>query len=296
MTERVCRRPAVLDRDESPGIDRLVEGGHERVLVLAGRRGETVVREPPADDCRRADHRACARRQRRQPRPEDVAQRRRQLGAGPPVRDELLHVERQAVGAFEQHVDHGGLRPAAEDPGQLLPHLVATEGRELDPLDGSRSIQLGQERSQRVSPVQVVAAVGRDDDQPLRPHVADDEPQEIAGGSVGPVQVLDDQHERAVPGRPPERPEDSLEEPGQAAGRIHGFVAVDAARPRGDQPEDIRGRAEDRHHVRRRRAASRDRGRLRRTGHRAGRPRRGRGSHRPRPWRRPSRLGPRTPR
>ena len=80
-----------------------------------------------------------------------------------PLRDELLDVERQAVGALEERVDHGRLGPAAEDPGELLAHLVATEGGELDPLDGFRSIQLGEERSQRVSPVQVVAAIGRDD-------------------------------------------------------------------------------------------------------------------------------------
>ena len=114
------------------------------------------MREPPADDRRRPDDRSRARRQRREPRAEDVAERRWQLGAGPPARDELLDIERQAVGALEERIDHGRIGPAAEDPGELFAHLVAIEGGELDPLDGFRSIQLGEERPQRVSPVQVV--------------------------------------------------------------------------------------------------------------------------------------------
>ncbi len=119
------------------------------------------MRYPVADHRCRADDRSRTGGQGRQAGPEDVAQAGWQLGIESPAGDQFLDVERQAIGAVEQRVDHRGSRPSAEDARELLPELLAVEGAEVDPLDSIGAVELGQDRSQRVAPIQVVAAVRR---------------------------------------------------------------------------------------------------------------------------------------
>ena len=59
-------------------------------------------------------------------------------------------------------------------------------------------VELGQERSQRMSAVQLVGAVGGHEHQRLGPQVAHEEREQVARGAVGPVQVFQDEHQRLL--------------------------------------------------------------------------------------------------
>ncbi len=102
-------------------------------------------------------------------------------------------------------------RPA--DPGELGGHLGPAEAGQLEALDPAAAVQLGQERPQRVAAVQLVAAVGHHQQQPAPAQVADEEGEQVAGGAVGPVQVLHDQDGRALGAEALQQPQQQLEQP-----------------------------------------------------------------------------------
>ncbi len=96
-----------------------------------------------------------------------------------------------------QHPLQGGLRQhPAGDRLTELGQLVVGEGRQLDVVDLRVPQQFGQDRAQRMTPVQIVGAVGADHQQVLPPQPGEQEPQDVAAGRIGPVQVLDHQHQR----------------------------------------------------------------------------------------------------
>jgi hypothetical protein len=64
-----------------------------------------------------------------------------------------------------------------------------------------------------VAAVQLVAAVGHHQQQAAVAQVADQEGEQVAGGPVGPVQVLDDQEGRAFGAEAFQQPQQQLEQP-----------------------------------------------------------------------------------
>ncbi len=54
---------------------------------------------------------------------------------------------------------------------------------------------LGQPAGQRMTPMELVGPEGPDDQQPLVAGVAGEEREQVAGGAIGPVEVLDDQQD-----------------------------------------------------------------------------------------------------
>ena len=60
--------------------------------------------------------------------------------------------------------------------------------------------------------MELVAAVGQHQGDPAA-QVTDQEPEQLAGGLVGPVQVLDHQQHRTALGEPVQHPEQQLEQP-----------------------------------------------------------------------------------
>ena len=89
-----------------------------------------------------------------------------------------------------------------EDRADLRVELRAAEPADLDADDPRQALHLRQPRPERVTPVQLVGAVGTDDGQALGPRVPGEERQHVTGGTVGPVQVLDDEEDRdALPER-----------------------------------------------------------------------------------------------
>ena len=149
------------------------------------------------------------------PQHQRVAHRLRQvpLRAGARRGQQLLGEERVAVGALQQPPGQLALGRRAEDPGELLGQLGRAEALQLDPLDAAGTLLRGQERAQRMAPVQLVAAIGGDQQQRLAAQVADQEREQVAGRAVGPVQVLDGDDQRRELAQPRERAEQQLEQP-----------------------------------------------------------------------------------
>ncbi len=120
-------------------------------------------------------------------------------------RDQLLGVEGVALGAFDDPV-HGGVRQRQVAQGAHQPrHVGVGQGPQFQPLHGGQPYQLGQQGPQRVAAVEVVRpvrgehrepATGRPARRPLQDSPAEQEPQQVTGGLVGPVQVLQDQQQR----------------------------------------------------------------------------------------------------
>ena len=220
------------DRHEDPPFDRLAQ----RVADLARRPlhdlGEELVVDAAAG--RRGGPEDLARRG-RQPRDadqQDVPQARRQvegrgvvglrwaglvaagrsrLAAGV---EELLNEEGVAVGPVEQGVDEFVVGIAAEGHGHEGADLAPPERAELDPLDVVLPLQLGDLHEQRLAVADLVAPHrGHDEDGTGAEH-AREVRQEIERGPVRPLEVLDDEHERSLPGDPLEDVEDGLEELG----------------------------------------------------------------------------------
>ena len=73
----------------------------------------------------------------------------------------------------------------------------------VEPLDAAHPVELGQERPQRVAAVQLVGAVGADQQHRRGAGRADQERDQVAGGPVGPVQVLDRRGPAGARGRQP---------------------------------------------------------------------------------------------
>ena len=128
--------------------------------------------------------------------------------------EQLFDEEGVALGALEELLSHFRVRAVPEYPGELGRQLEAREGRELDAGDGIEAFELGQEAAQRVAAVELVRPVGPDDDQAFVVGGAAEEREEIASGAVGPVQVLDDQHQRMLLSELPKQPHQELEQAG----------------------------------------------------------------------------------
>ena len=135
---------------------------------------------------------------------------------------QLLGEERVALGAGEELVDQARLGPAAEDPGQLRHHLLAREALERHALDDRGALGLGHERSQGMAAVQLVGAVGGEQQDALLAGVAHEEGQEVARRPVGPVDVLEDEHERLRLGQAPQQREQQLEHAPLRGRRLRG--------------------------------------------------------------------------
>ena len=161
-----------------------------------------------------AHHRLGAVVERGDPRQQHVAQRRRQAFAVP-VRggQQLLGEERVALRAREDGLEELRRRRRAEDPGELLVHVRARQAIESEPLHRRGRCHVGEEAPQVLAPVDLVVAVGRDHEHALVAQPAREEPQQLERRAVGPVDVLDHQHDGAGGGRLREPIEDDDVQP-----------------------------------------------------------------------------------
>ena len=99
-------------------------------------------------------------------------------------------------------------------PVDLLGELGLREGADLEALDDRAALLLGQERAQRVLAVQLVAAVGADQEQALVAQAAHQGGEELERRAIGPVEVLDGEAGRALRGQPVEQRAQQPEEAG----------------------------------------------------------------------------------
>jgi hypothetical protein len=91
-----------------------------------------------------------------------------------------------------------------------------------------------------VQAVQLVAAEGQQQQHPAGPQVGREEGDQVAGGAVGPVQVLHNQQHRRLRGQPLDHAKQQLEQP-PLAGARDGGAGVRLAGPGevGQQPGQV---------------------------------------------------------
>ena len=100
----------------------------------------------------------------------------------------------------------------AEDARELVRQLGAIETSELDAFHSACPLLFGEERQQRVAPVELVGPIRRREDDRSMPKVAAEEPEQVQRGLVRPVDVLDDGEQRRALGNASQEAEDVLEE------------------------------------------------------------------------------------
>ena len=198
-----------------PEPEAAVVGDHQQVVVhrlgqrrlqLAGGQpsdgGHQLVPHPPPGHRGDPQHLLGGVRSLLDPGQQDVGERGRQRLAAAARGEQLLGVERVALGARDDVLDRllGHPTLGAGEPADEVPDLGVRQRRELQPLDAREPHQLGEQRPQRMPTVQVVGAVGRHDHDRLVDQPGQQVAEQVAAGPVGPVHVL--QHDRAA-GRPP---------------------------------------------------------------------------------------------
>ena len=148
---------------------------------------------------------------------------------------QFLGEERVPVGTPGDRIDERRGRRRAGDAGQQLDQLAALEPRQIDAIDARLALGLGQPRGQWMAAMQFVAAEGRDHEQSLVARIARQEGEQVAGRTVGPVQVLDDEHDRGRLAEPAEQPQRALEDAGLEPFGLarRGDLAGAPATPRG---------------------------------------------------------------
>jgi hypothetical protein len=192
--------------------DRLAQQPHQLLGVLADHGRQQLVVDPGAGHRRHLQHPLGRFGERGHPGQHQVAQDQRQPGPLQVGGQQLLGEERVALRTGQDLPDQRRRRRLTQDPGQQLPQVAAAQPVQLQPLGPAAAVQLGQERPQRVAAVQLVGPVGQDQGHPAA-QVADQEPEQVAGGLVGPVQVLHHQQQRAALGEAVQHPEQQLEQP-----------------------------------------------------------------------------------
>ena len=156
--------------------------GELRLWEPGGRRQQPVVHAPAARRCD-PHHGLRAGVECGDSRQQRVAQRRGQSVGRPALGDghQLLGEERVALRASEDGLDELLRRWGAEDRRDLLAHLGVCQSRQLEPLGCGRGGNVGQEAPQPGAPADLVAAIGRDDQDALAAQASGKEGQQVEG-------------------------------------------------------------------------------------------------------------------
>ena len=211
-----------LKSHEDPARQRLAKCRRDVPWRALERVREQPIVDPPSRRGRRAEHVTGAGREAGDTRREQVAQHRRDgraraAGAGCAARslgeDQLLDVERVPIGPRQQSIDDAGRRGLVEEARRLLGDLVAVEPGELDPIDMVLAFELGEEGQVADGFPSLVGPRGQEQEHRIVAKRSGQEPNQVTRRALGPLDVLDDEHEQALPGEPLEDPEEQLEEP-----------------------------------------------------------------------------------
>jgi hypothetical protein len=189
---------AVVGDDQQVVVDRLGERGLEITGREATDGGDQLVPDPPSGDRRDPQHLLGRGRPLLHAGQQDVGQAQWQRLAVQPRGEQLLGVEGVALGPGHDVVD-GRLRKIGGQPAHEGTDVGVREGGQLDPLDARQAHELGEQRTERMTAVQVVGAVGGDHGDRLVDQPGQQVAQQVAAGPVGPVHVLQD-HQQG-PGR-----------------------------------------------------------------------------------------------
>jgi hypothetical protein len=196
-------------------VDRLPQAFQQLLVVHAGDRGQQRLGGPRAGRGRHPQQLLGAVAQPDHPGEQHLPQAWRQRArvgalAG---QQQLLGKERVAARARMDAVDQPGGWVGAQQAGQQLGQFGAGEPRQLQPLHAAVAGQLAQQPAQRVPAVQLVAAEGPHHQHPPRPQRGGEEGEQVAGGAVGPVQILYDPQQRRGGGQPLDHPQQQRKQP-----------------------------------------------------------------------------------
>ena len=131
---------------------------------------------------------------------------------------QLLDEQRVAGRPRHQHVEEVLVRDASLRGLDEGARVGPVEAGQRDPLDGPQPPELGQPRDDPVVGARL-RAMGEHDQDAFVGEVRGEEGQQIEGGPVGPLHVLDDVGHRAMGGQPPQQPQHRLEQPQPGASR-----------------------------------------------------------------------------
>ena len=90
----------------------------------------------------------------------------------------------------------------AKDVGDQCSQLCLSESGQLNMLQVPAPVEFGQGRLEGMLGVELVAALGHQDQQALLARHADEEDQQIQGRAIRPVRILDHQHDGSPPAEP----------------------------------------------------------------------------------------------
>ena len=114
--------------------------------------------------------------------------------------EELLREEGVPSAAVVEPRDKGAIGRTAENAGQLVMDFVGRKWRELESIHLPVPSQLGEQVQKRMALVQLVGAVRPDQHHATLGQVSYQEAEQVAGGPIRPMQVLQRNHGHGIGG------------------------------------------------------------------------------------------------
>ncbi len=191
-------------------LDRLAHAIVE-VSVRHGSDGlEHVVPDQPTACGRRLHHGASRRVEPVEAHQQHLGQVGRHPSPATRGRDQLLDEEGVALRPVDDRRQLGVIEPGRHQLADEGPHCLVGQPVERDPVHQPGPLR--HLAAERVAPVQVVGAVRRHQAHRARERPCEQVAEEVAGRSVRPVEILDDDEQRRLLGRRLEQPVDGSEE------------------------------------------------------------------------------------
>ncbi len=238
LQQGVAERQAVAFGAQDVRGDRRPQRLLEPLAGHVHDRLEQPVGSRAPDHAGGAHHLLGRRRERLQPRHQQVAHGGRQAFVA--LLDERQHLfgeERVALGALVHLVEESPVRRHAEDVADLVGLLLAAQRLERDPVVAAAD-QLGEVAGQARRGGRLVGPQ-REQQDDVALLLPGQQRQQLAGGRVGPVHVLDHDHQWSPEAEVLQQRGDGLEQP-RGAGAVERGYVVDPERR--DEPAELRAR------------------------------------------------------
>ena len=214
MTEAVPASRRIDDQQLL--LDRLAQGQMQLGLGQSSHERQQAVRRPAGGGRHYAERVLGARREELRTGQQDVAQGGREVvGIETPVaRDvqQLLDEQRDALGALGNEVDQLTVGAMAEDGLDLGGDAVRLKTLQLHPLNSPLLVPARGHASERMRAMQLIRSYGQHKQQPAAGGPGDQQREKVEGRPVGPLHVLEREHQRRAGRQPDDDAENQLEQ------------------------------------------------------------------------------------